>query len=70
MQATVVERTLDNLVPKQCKQAPAHEEWPRVAVPVNTGSATRVIYRALWLGRELSNFLQVQRFIAYEQNLC
>src|SRR3954470_2491674 len=53
----IIESAFDQLVAEQREDAPAHEEWSSVAVPIYTGCAAIIVHSFFWTRIELAEFL-------------
>src|SRR5882762_2185039 len=65
--ASVVECSFYQFVTQQRDDASTYKQGAGVAIPVHTGGATPIIRRPLWLRRELSHLLEMQRVVPEEE---
>ena len=67
MYAAIVHEAFNDFVPKQSKDTSADKERSGVAIPINAGGATRIIYCAFRSRAEFAHFLKLQIVVAQKQ---
>src|SRR5882672_10486382 len=66
----VVQHAFDEFITKQREHAPAHEDRPRIAIPIYARSATTIVDSSCGIGGQLAGFLEMQPVVTQKEDRC